>query len=84
MKWMSKIASKVRALRVIADKRAVSRGLTDMVAGLFLLGSVLPGAIVMLSNSTAYTGADSNVTTFAVVALPILALVGVIGYLTKR
>lgn len=55
--------------------------LTDRIVGVIIAitvaGAMLPTAIVSLSNSTAYSGADASVITIATVVLPMLAVVGI-------
>lgn len=58
-------------------RRAVSAvGVVLTIVAAYVAGILLPTAIVALSNSTAYSGADSNVVVIATVLLPILVIVG--------
>lgn len=69
MKWLKKF---------VQNKRAE---LTDKLVGIILAltvgGAMLPSAIVSLSNSTAYTGADAGVITIATVVLPTIAVIAI-------
>lgn len=77
---MKKIFGNFRrqALKFVQCKRAE---LTDRIVGIIIAltvaGAMLPTAIVNLSNSTAYTGADASVITIATVVFPTLAVVGI-------
>lgn len=65
-------------MKFIQNKKAE---MTDKLVGIILAltvgGAMLPTAIVSLSNSTAYTGADASVITIATVVLPTIAVVAI-------
>lgn len=64
--------------KFLKDKKAqLTDKLVGIIVALTVAGAMLPTAIVALSNSTAYTGADSSVITIATVVLPMLAIVAI-------
>lgn len=70
---------------VFADKRAeMTNKIIGIIVALFIAGSMLPTAIVQVSNETAYSGADANVITIATVVLPLLAIVGIALMLFRK
>lgn len=66
------------AVKFVQNKRAeLTDKLVGIIIALTVAGAMLPSAIVSLSNSTAYTGADAGVITMATVVLPTLAVIGI-------
>lgn len=66
-------------------KAELTNKLVGIIVAITVAGAMLPTAIVSLSNSTAYTGADATVITIATVVLPMLVIVGIaLMFLRKR
>lgn len=64
------------------DIRAVS--IIKTIVSLFIVGALLPSAIVLVSNSTAYTGADDNVALICYMVIPLVAGIAIaLGFLKK-
>lgn len=77
---MKKIFGNFRrlAIKFVQNKKAeMTDRLVGIILALTVAGAMLPSAIVSLSNSTAYTGADAGVITLATVVLPSIAVVGI-------
>lgn len=64
-----------------ADTKGAS-SVVKIILSLFIVGALLPSAIVLVSNSTAYTGADDNVALVCYMVVPLTAAIAIaLGYL---
>lgn len=71
-------------LSLIQDIRAeVGEKVVGIIVGLFVLGSLAPTAVVLASNSTAYTGADTSVITMFATVVPLLAGIAIVYVFLK-
>lgn len=61
----------------------ISEKIVGIVVGLLILGSLAPTAVIMASNSTAYTGADTTVITMFATIVPLLAGIAVVYVFLK-
>lgn len=69
---------------IITNYRAeMTDKIVGLVIGLTVAGAMLPSAIVSLSNSTLYSGADAGVITLATVVLPTIAVIAVVLIVLK-
>jgi len=75
--WGKKLAS---------DKlgQGIAGKIVGIAIGLFVCASIIPSALVMMSNETALAGVDSTVSTLFLTLLPILAVVAIAMYFLRE
>ena len=80
------IELKQYALKFVRDKRgALANRVAGLMVALFVLGSIGSTAVILVANSSAYSGAPPAVITVFTVAVPIMAGVALMLYfLPKR
>lgn len=68
--------------KFVSDVRG--SGIIKTIVALFIAGALLPSAIVLVSNSTAYTGADDNVALICYMVVPLVAGISIaLGFLKR-
>lgn len=72
--------------KFLKDKSAIATGqVVGIVLSLFVVGAMLPSAVTMVSNITAYADADSNVALICYMVLPMIAVIAIaLAYLRRR
>lgn len=80
--WFESMSCEFNCLcmKFAVDQRGdFSGSIIKLVIALYVFGTIGVGAIVLVSNSTAYgSGVDSNVVTIATVLLPMMGVIAVV------
>lgn len=85
MRWYQKLASRVRALRMLRNTRAIGlSSVSNLAVAILLIGILVPIGLLEIANANT-TGWNANVTTVFQVVLPILAVIGLsLRFLKQR